>query len=318
MKRTVIKIDEELCNGCGICVEGCHEGALQLIDGKAVMVSDLYCDGLGACIGDCPVGAIELIEKETVPYSETAVMERIHTKGEAVILAHLKHLRDHDQLDWFNEGIDWCAKNGIALDLTKIAIGKTGQTPSAAATTERVCGCPGSIERDFKAEKAALQFTHAATPAAAKPNMKFASAPNNNLAPNSEQLVSGESELQQWPVQLHLLNPQAGFFKNADVLLASDCSAFSHGSFHAEFLKNKVLAIACPKLDSNIESYIEKLTAMIDLSKINTLTVLMMEVPCCGGLIRMANVAREKAHRNIPIKAIVISIKGEILSEEWV
>lgn len=277
MKRTVIKIDEELCNGCGNCVEGCHEGALQLIDGKAVMVSDLYCDGLGACIGDCPVGAIELIEKETEPYCETAVMERIHTKGEAVILAHLKHLRDHDQLEWYNEGIEWCAKNGITIDLSKISVGK----PS---------GCPGSADRDFKAEKIIY----------------------------SERVSERVSELQQWPVQLHLLNPQAPFFKNADVLLASDCSAFSHGSFHTEFLKDKVLAIACPKLDSNTQSYIEKLTAMIDLSKINTLSVLMMEAPCCGGLIRMAKTAKEKAHRNIPIKAIIISVKGEILSEEWV
>ncbi len=301
MKRTVIKIDEELCNGCGNCVEGCHEGAIQLINGKAVMISDLYCDGLGACIGDCPVGAIELIEKETEPYNETAVMERIHTKGEAVILAHLKHLRDHDQLEWFNEGIDWCIKNGVALDLTKIAVGKP----------EQVCGCPGSAERDFKAEKAALQFSLAAKPLASP-------APSFTANSTSQNINMGISMLEQWPVQLHLLNPQASFFKNADVLLASDCSAFSHGSFHSEFLKNKVLAIACPKLDSNLESYIEKLTAMIDLSKINTLTVLMLEVPCCGGLIRMAKEAREKAHRNIPIKAIVISIKGEILSEEWV
>lgn len=302
MKRTVIKIDEELCNGCGICVEGCHEGALQLINGKAVMISDLYCDGLGACIGECPVGAIELIEKETEPYSETAVMERIHTKGEAVILAHLKHLRDHDQLEWFNEGIDWCAKNGIDLDLTKIAVRKPNQQQSEnRKPLEAPCSCPGSTERDFKAEKAKLKFTSA-----------------NNPVNHNQQAPNIASELQQWPVQLHLLNPQAPFFKNADVLLASDCSAFSHGSFHTEFLKNKVLAIACPKLDSNIESYIEKLTAMIDHSKINTLTVLMMEVPCCGGLIKMANIAKEKAHRNIPIKAIVISVKGEILSEEWV
>lgn len=302
MKRTVIKIDEELCNGCGICVEGCHEGALQLINGKAVMISDLYCDGLGACIGECPVGAIELIEKETEPYSETAVMERIHTKGEAVILAHLKHLRDHNQLEWFNEGIDWCAKNGIDLDLTKIAVRKPKQQQSEnRKPLEAPCSCPGSTERDFKAEKAKFKFTSA-----------------NNPVNHNEQAPNIASELQQWPVQLHLLNPQAPFFKNADVLLASDCSAFSHGSFHTEFLKNKVLAIACPKLDSNTESYIEKLTAMIDHSKINTLTVLMMEVPCCGGLIKMANIAKEKAHRNIPIKAIAISVKGEILSEEWV
>ncbi|MFA6769891.1 MAG: 4Fe-4S binding protein [Bacteroidales bacterium] len=292
MKRTVIKIDEELCNGCGNCVEGCHEGALQLIDGKAVMVSDLYCDGLGACIGDCPVGAIELIEKETEAYSESAVMERIHTKGEAVILAHLKHLRDHDQLEWFNEGIEWCLKNGITLDLTKIAVGKPQPQAILEELEEQACDCPGS--------------------ALSKTNIAF--APTNKQG----NTISGASQLQQWPVQLHLLNPQAGFFKNADLLLASDCSAFSHGSFHSEFLKNKVLAIACPKLDSNIESYIEKLTAMIDLSKIDTLTVLMMEVPCCGGLIRIAKTAREKAHRNIPIKAIVISIKGEILSEEWI
>lgn len=270
MKRTVIKIDEALCNGCGNCVKGCHEGALQLINGKAVMISDLYCDGLGACIGDCPVGAIELIEKETEPYNEVAVMERIAPKGEAVILAHLKHLRDHDQLEWFNQGIDWCLKNNVKIDLTKIAVGNNA--------SKEVCGCPGSAERDFRKEK---------------------------------------SELQQWPVQLHLLNPQAGFFRNADVLLASDCSAFSHGSFHSEFLRNKVLAIACPKLDTNTQSYIDKITSMIDNSNINTLTVLMMEVPCCGGLLHIAKAARENASRNIPVKAMVMSLNGEILNEEW-
>lgn len=256
MKRTVIKIDEELCNGCGNCVKGCHEGALQLINGKAVMISDLYCDGLGACIGDCPVGAIELVEKETEPYSETAVMERIHKKGEEVILAHLKHLRDHNQTKWFNEGIDWLNQHNVKVDLTKIAVGKQ------------------------------------------KNNQK--------------------SNLKQWPVQLHLLNPAADFFQGADLLLAADCSAFSNGSFHSEFLKNKALAIACPKLDSNIDSYVLKITEMINHSKINTITVLMMEVPCCGGLMRIVDMAKKKATRNIPVKAIIMSIQGEILSEEWV
>ena len=207
MKRTVIKIDETLCNGCGNCITGCHEGALQLINGKAVMVSELFCDGLGACIGECPVGAIELIEKETEPYSEVAVMERI--------------------------------------------------------------------------------------------------SPQPSL-------------LRQWPVQLHLLNPVASFFQGADVLLASDCSAFSHGSFHSTFLKNKTLAIACPKLDSNLQSYEDKLVSMINDAKINTLTVLIMEVPCCGGLLKIAAKARETAGRIVPIKAIVLSVQGDIISEEWV
>jgi len=318
MKRTVIKIDEDLCNGCGNCVEGCHEGALQLINGKAVMISDLYCDGLGACIGECPVGAIELIEKETEPYDEIKVMERISPKGERVVLAHLKHLRDHNEMEWFNQGVEWCKKNGFEIDLSKIAPeaesgNSNRENASASAHSQgqghahghahshshngggaksEGCGCPGAAERDFRNVKAA------------------APVPAGNF--------SGVSELQQWPVQLHLLNPTAGFLRNSDLLLASDCSAFSHGDFHGTFLKNKSLAIACPKLDSNTQSYVDKLTIMIDESKINTLTVLKMEVPCCGGLLQMAKLAREKASRNIPIKSLTMSLQGEILSEEWV
>jgi len=264
MKRTVIKIDEKLCNGCGNCISGCHEGALQLINGKAVMVSELFCDGLGACIGDCPVGAIELIEKEAEPYSETAVMERISPKGEKVILAHLKHLKEHGETEWFNKGVRWCEENKIKVDISSLN----------DAEPKMVCGCPGSMEQN--------------------------------------------SELRQWPVQLHLLNPAASFFQGADVLLASDCSAFTSGSFHETFLKNKTLAIACPKLDSSTQSYVDKLVSMMDDSKINTLTVLMMEVPCCGGLLGFAKSAREKAKRNVPIKAIILSVLGEIKSEEWV
>ncbi|PKO98643.1 MAG: 4Fe-4S ferredoxin [Bacteroidetes bacterium HGW-Bacteroidetes-8] len=299
MKRTVIKIDEELCNGCGNCVEGCHEGAIQLINGKAVMVSDLYCDGLGACIGECPVGAIELIEKETEPYSEEAVMKRISPKGEKVILAHLKHLRDHNEMKWFNEGVEWCRKNEVVIDLSKI-----DATAKPEAKEKLACGCPGSMEQDFRTAKpSAVNVT---------PVLKRAQAEN------SESFEFGKSELQQWPVQLHLLSPMAGFLKGSDLLLASDCSSFSHGSFHSTFLKNKSLAIACPKLDSNTQSYIDKLTLMIDESKLNTITVLMMEVPCCGGLIQMAKLARERAKRNIPLKAMVMSLRGDILSEEWV
>ena len=288
MKRTVIKIDEDLCNGCGNCVEGCHEGALQLIEGKAVMISDLYCDGLGACIGECPVGAIELIEKETEPYSEVAVMERIHVKGEKVVIAHLQHLKNHGEMEWFNQGVEWCIKNNFKIDLSKIAESpavatKHHETSTSPEGKGMACGCPGSMERDFRGV-----------------------APVNT------------SELKQWPVQLHLLNPAASYFQSGDVLLASDCSAFTHGSFHQTFLKNKALAIACPKLDSNLNTYVEKLIAMIDQSRINTLTVLIMEVPCCSGLLQIAKRAKELASRNIPLKVMVMSIKGEVLKEEWV
>ncbi len=277
MKRSVIKIDEELCNGCGNCVTGCHEGALQLIDGKAVMISDLFCDGLGACIGDCPVGAITLEEREAAPYDESAVMERLAPKGEKVIVAHLKHLKEFGQSGWFNEGIEWLQKNNINIDLSKL----TKDEPKMA------CGCPGSMERDFTLS----------TPAAQN---------------------RGESQLRQWPVQLHLVNPAATYFQGADVVLASDCSAFAHGSFHETFLKNKSLAIACPKLDSNTISYQEKIAELFDHARINTLTVIMMEVPCCGGLMTFVERAREISHRKVPVKAITLSVRGDIIGEEWV
>jgi hypothetical protein len=235
------------------------------------------------------VGAIEFIEKEAEPYNEIAVMERISPKGEKVVLAHLMHLKNHGENEWFNQGVEWCKKNNFKIEIPESS--EIKKAPEAKQE-KMACGCPGSMERDFR-------------------NVKVA-------GPVAGAVVQSASELRQWPVQLHLLNPMAGYFQSADGLVASDCSAVTHGSFHSEFLKNKILAIACPKLDSNTQSYVDKLKAMIDDSRINTLTVLMMEVPCCGGLLQIAKVAREKASRNIPIKAIVISIKGEILNEEWV
>ncbi len=282
MKRTVIQIDEKLCNGCGNCISGCHEGAIQLINDKAIMVSELYCDGLGACIGECPVGAITLIEKESEPYDEIAVMKRISPKGEKAIIAHLRHLKEHGEMEWFHQGIDWCAENNTQIDISLFEEEK----PKMA------CGCPGSMERDFR-------------------NVK----PNAVVSPSP---IHQASELRQWPVQLHLLNPLASFFSKADVLLASDCSAFTFGGFHSDFLRNKALAIACPKLDSNTQSYEDKLVSMMDVAKINTLTVLIMEVPCCGGLLQLAKKARERSISKVPIKAIVLSVQGEILSENWI
>ncbi len=283
MKRTVIKIDENLCNGCGLCVSGCHEGALQLIDGKAVMISDMFCDGLGACIGECPVGAIELEEREAEPYDEIAVMERIVSKGEKVILAHLKHMKDHNELEYLRQGIEFLKQNNIDIDLSSLEDKSEAKSPCQSG------GCPGSASKSFT---------------------KDDSIPNNNINQNSE--------LTHWPIQLHLQSPTASYFQGANLLLAADCTAFSLGAFHSNLLKNKILSIACPKLDSNKEVYVEKLVAMIDQAKIDTLTVAIMEVPCCGGLLQIAKLARGSAKRNIPVKVIKISIKGEILEETWI
>jgi hypothetical protein len=131
-------------------------------------------------------------------------------------------------------------------------------------------------------------------------------------------LIDGKSELRQWPVQMHLINPLATYFQNADVLIAADCVAFSIGNFHQKYLKGKGLAIACPKLDSDMEVYVDKIKTMIDEANINTLTVIIMQVPCCGGLLQMAKAASSQASRKVPIKAIVVSMQGEILKEEWV
>jgi len=285
-KRQIIRIDEELCNGCGNCIDGCHEGALQLIDGKARMVSELYCDGLGACIGECPVGAIIIEEREAEPYDEIAVMEQISTKGETTVLAHLKHLKDHGETEYVRQGVEYIHKNGLDIDLGKLEVELQDEK------TEMVCGCPGSMARSFKAP-----------------------AQGGGIAVSSQPLVS---QLTQWPVQLHLLNPQAGYFRGADVVLAADCTAYSYADFHNRFIRNHTLAIACPKLDSNKEEYVEKITDMIDSAEINTLTVVIMEVPCCGGLVHLARMAIEQAQRKIPIRVVTIGVQGEIKDENWV
>jgi len=261
---------------------------MQMIDGKARLISDLFCDGLGACIGHCPEGAISIIEREAEPYDERKVMETIVSKGRNTILAHLEHLRDHNETEFLRQAIDYVKENQIDMNPEKSSERVQKFEPHSAPP-----GCPGSLAMDFRAEPVAE--THC----------------NASLQP-------AVSELRQWPVQLHLLNPQASYFRNADVVLAADCAAFAMGNFHDWFMKGKSIAIACPKLDSDKESYIRKLTSMIADTKINSLTVAMMEVPCCGGLLFMAQKAVENAARKIPVKKVIISLKGEVLEEEWV
>jgi ferredoxin len=258
MSRTIITIDNEKCTGCGLCVPNCPEGALQVIDGKARLVSDLFCDGLGACVGYCPEGAITLEERDAEPYDERRVMANIMPQGANTIRAHLEHLDAHGQ----------AALLGVALSVLK---------------EEGVAAPEWKREHEGSAAPA-----DAARPAA----------------------------LANWPIQLHLLSPMAPQFKGKDVLLSADCVAHAAGDFHERFLKGKLLAIACPKLDEGREIYQEKITALVDHAQIGSLTVVMMEVPCCRGLLGIAQAALAKAHRKIPVTAVVVSIDGgKVLAE---
>jgi len=255
--RKIISIDQDLCNGCGQCIPNCPEGALQLIDGKARLVSDLFCDGLGACIGHCPQGAIEVVDREAEPYDERKVMAVIAPQGANTIRAHLEHLRSHGEMALHEQAVAYLKENKIPV-------------PEPAAPV--------------------------ASPAAAV-----------------------GSQLSNWPIQLHLLSPMAPHFAGKDVLLSADCVAHAVPDFHARFLAGKALAIACPKLDEGKDVYRDKLVALIDQARINTLTVVMMEVPCCRGLLAIAQEAASRAHRKVPLKAVIVGIDaGEVLAEEWV
>ncbi len=284
MKRKIIKIDQDKCTGCGDCIPNCPEGAIQLIDNKARLISDLFCDGLGACLGHCPVGAITIEEREAEPYDEKRVMVNIIKQGPNTIKAHLEHLRDHQQMDYLQDAVSVLHEQGVANPLHAATTGPVGQGHGGG-------GCPGSRQMAF----------------AAKP-----------AAGGGDEGGQRPSQLTHWPVQLHLISPRAPHYQGSDLLLAADCTAFALGDFHKNFLKGKTLAIACPKLDEGQEVYVEKIKAMIDEAKINTLTVMIMQVPCCGGLLRMAQTAAQQAARKVPIKCLVVGLQGAILKEEWV
>lgn len=301
MKRNILKVDEDLCNGCGQCVPNCNEGALQVIDGKVRLVSELMCDGLGACIGHCPEDAITIEKREAEPYSETNVMEQMKSKGKNTIIAHLKHMKDHGEHEYLREGVMYLRehRNELDFNLEEVLFEVHNSGNSASGPLHNNPGrqmhggggCPGSRTMVInKPEQAGSQTASSEQP----------------------------SELRQWPVQMHLLNPDAPYLRNADLLLAADCVAFSMGNFHSKYLKGKSLAIACPKLDQGTDVYIEKLKSMMDTAKVNTITVMMMEVPCCGGLLQMVKTAQSVASRKVPVKMMITGISGDVLKEEWV
>jgi len=276
MKRKIIEIDEEKCTGCGDCIPECPEGAIQIIDGKARLISDLFCDGLGACIGSCPVNAIRVVEKEAEPYDERNTMEEnIIKKGKNTIKAHLKHLQEHGEKEYLHQAMDILKEKGIEMDLSDIL--------------DIPC-CPGMKIVDRRSEETEEGWTP----------------------------VNIYSQLRQWPIQLHLVNPSAPYFKKADLIIAADCTAYAYGNFHLDFLKGKSLIIACPKLDQGIDRYIEKISQIVKDNNINTITCVIMEVPCCSGLLKIIEEGVKKSGEKIPVKKIVISLEGKVLSEDWI
>ncbi|PLW94840.1 MAG: 4Fe-4S ferredoxin [Marinilabiliales bacterium] len=289
MKREIIEINEELCDGCGLCAQGCHEGAIQMINGKAVLINDLLCDGLGACIGECPQGAIEITLREAEAYDEIKVMETLVPKGEDVVFAHLKHLQDYKEEKWLEMGRDYLVEhqNEIDYDVTSLLVRLEASAVFSEIKSDCSSGtCPGSEEK-----------------------IHFA---NENDISTEEQV----SALTHWPVQMHLINPQSSVFQDADLLLSADCVAHAVGNFHGRFLNGKKLAIACPKLDSNKESYIEKLQMMIEHSGLKSIHVLMMEVPCCHSLLSLVKEAQIKSKRIVPVRVSIVGTVGDILRDE--
>jgi ferredoxin len=274
MLRNIIKIDEEKCDGCGHCIPNCHEGALQIIDGKARLISDLFCDGLGACLGHCPTGALTIEEREAEKYDEKKVMDYIVRGGTNVIKAHLEHLRDHEEFEYVREALEYLNDNGIQNPLTEEEMEKK----------QTHCGCAGSTEMALESK--------------------------NDF---DEEDGSRISHLRQWPIQLHLVSPTAPYYRNSNLLLAADCCGFAYPDFHKDFLKGKSLAIACPKLDTNKQVYLDKLITMINEANLKSITVLIMQVPCCSGLAQLAQQAIEMTGSSIPVNIAIISHNGEIL-----
>ena len=236
MIRKIIKIDEEKCNGCGICANACHEGAIEIIDGKAKLVRENFCDGFGDCLPGCPTGAITFEEREAPEYDEAAVKEAKQKKEEKA-------------------------------------------TPKM--------GCPGSMMRQMNRGNAAV--------------MDMPSLASQKM----------ESRLTNWPVQIKLAPIAAPYFKDAKLLIAADCTAFSYANFHEEFIKDKVTLIGCPKLDAI--DYSEKLTEIIRNNDIKSVTIVRMEVPCCGGLEMAVKKALQASGKFIPWQVVIVGIEGNII-----
>ena len=278
MLRKIITIDQDLCNGCGACVTACHEGAIGMKDGKAVLLRDDYCDGLGDCLPACPTNAISFEEREALAYDEEAVLANMRQKGVAPGAAASIPASGS------------CP--GSAMRELKPQAG----TPQPL----RPMGCPGSAAREIHPAKCPGSMARALS----SPSSADARAENGGGADDA-------SQLRQWPVQIKLVPVNAPYFAGADVLIAADCTAFAHGGFHRSFMQGKVTLIGCPKLDEG--DYADKLTEIFARNDIKSVTVTRMSVPCCGGMERAVKTALERSGKAIPLSVTTITPEGNVL-----
>ncbi len=248
MLRKIVKIDQEKCDGCGLCVPSCAEGAIKIVNGKAELAADNLCDGLGACLGECPRDAIRIEERDTDEFDEAAVEQHLAAQG------------------------------------TPAPVHQRAPQAPATAHHHGGGGCPGSR---------AMSFTPPVTVAESAPS------------------GSQQSQLGQWPVQLHLVSTTASYFQGADLLITADCVPVAYAGYHEDFLKGKAVVMGCPKLDDN-NFYTQKLTELFSKSDIKSITVLKMEVPCCGGIGMAARQALAASGKQIPYKEVTIGIQGQI------
>lgn len=279
-RRQIIRIDETKCNGCGACVPACKEGALRIIDGKARLVSEVFCDGLGACLGECPTGALMIEEREAEGFDAAAVEASHPSRSKPSERESSPSVTNagHGGVSRDREGERIGCFPSIENDSLRSDLLRDGALP---------CGCPGTMVRTLSPKGAA--------PSPALTGERAA------------------SELRQWPVQLHLIPPNAPYLDGADLVLMADCTGFAFANAHRDFIRGRAIAIACPKLDDT-GPYLQKLVAMIQHNRLRSIEVVMMEVPCCGGLLTIAQQAVAQSGVNVPLIRTVISLEGEVLS----
>ena len=275
-KRNIVEIDENKCNGCGLCVSACAEGAIQIIDGKARLVSDVYCDGLGACLGHCPQDAIRIVQRQAAPFDQQAV-ER-HLAARAMCEAAAGNQPSHP------------------------AASSPSRPQSPASARPSPAGGPLNVHADNRCPGLAVMDL-------ARPSAAVTGGGDSQAG-----ALGQPSALRNWPVQLKLVPPHAPYLNGADLLLAADCVPFALADFHRRFLHGRVLLVGCPKLD-DAQFYIEKLAAIVQTARPRSLTVVHMEVPCCAALVRIARAAMQAAGSDLPIQEVTISVRGEVLGE---